>query len=72
MARWYRQYSEHELGQTPGDGDGLGGLACSSPGGCKKSDMTGQLNNNNKIAFRSKEVRILPMDPFTLIWEVEY
>ena len=34
--------------------------------------MTGQLNNNNKIAFRSKEVKILPMDPFTLIWEVEY
>ena len=34
--------------------------------------MTGQLNNNNKITFRSQEVKILPVDPFTLIWEVEY
>ena len=28
----------------PGVGDGQGGLACCSPWGCKKSDMTEQLN----------------------------
>ena len=32
--------------QTPGDGEGQGGLACSSPCGGKESDTTGQLNNN--------------------------
>ena len=36
----------YELGQTLGDGEGQGGLACCSPGGHKESDMTGQLNNN--------------------------
>ena len=31
---------EHELGQTPGDSEGQGGLACCSPRGCSESDMT--------------------------------
>ena len=39
----------HELGQTPGDGKGQGGLVYFSPQGPKELDMTGQLNNNNKI-----------------------
>ena len=25
----------HELGRTPGDGKGQGGLACCRPGGCR-------------------------------------
>ena len=41
--------NEHELGQTPGDGEGQGGLVCCSPWGCKESDMIGQLNNNSKV-----------------------
>ena len=32
--------------QTLGDGEGKRGLACCSPWGRKKSDMTGRLNNN--------------------------
>ena len=39
----------NELGQTPEDGEGQGGLVCCSSWGHKESDMTGQLNNNNKI-----------------------
>ena len=39
---------EHELGQTPGDGEEQGGLACCSPWGCKESDMNGRLNNSSK------------------------
>ena len=35
------------LGQTLGDGEGQGGLACCSPWGGKELDMTGWLNNNN-------------------------
>ena len=27
--------TEHELGQTLGDGEGQGGLACCSPSGCR-------------------------------------
>ena len=30
----------HELGQTLGDGEGQGGLACCSPWHRKESDMT--------------------------------
>ena len=47
MAGWDHQCSEHELGQTPGDGEGQGGLACCNPWSHKELDMTGQLNNNN-------------------------
>ena len=36
-----------EFEQAPGVGDGLGGLACCSPWGCKESDMTERVNNNN-------------------------
>ena len=33
--------NEHELGKTPGDGEGQGGLACCSPWGHKELDTTG-------------------------------
>ena len=34
------------FGQTPGDGEGQGGLVHCSPRGHKESDMTGLLNSN--------------------------
>ena len=43
----YHRCNGHELGQTPGDGEGQGGLACCSSWGCKELDMTGHLNNNS-------------------------
>ena len=46
MAGQHHRCNEHELGQTPGDGEGQGGLACCSPWGHKESDTTGWLNNN--------------------------
>ena len=39
------------LGQTLGDGEGQGGLACCNPWGRKGSDTTERLNNNNEISF---------------------
>ena len=48
MAGWYHQCNGHELRQTPGDGEGQGGLACCSPWDCKESDTTYRQNNNNK------------------------
>ena len=47
MVGWHYRYNEHELGQTLEDGEGQGGLECWSTWSCKKSDMTGWLNNNN-------------------------
>ena len=44
MVGWHHGFNEHDFEQTPGDSEGLGSLACCSPWGCKKSDMTEQLN----------------------------
>ena len=46
--------SGHELEQTPGDGEGQGGLACCSPWGLKESDTTEQLNNNMFTSGKTK------------------
>ena len=43
MAEWAHQCNGHELGQTSGDGEGQGGLACCSPRGRNQSDTTGRL-----------------------------
>ena len=42
MAGWHHWLNGHEFEQTLGDGEGQGGLACSSPWGCKESDTTEQ------------------------------
>ena len=46
MVGWHHQLNEHEFEQTLGDGERQGNMVCSSPWGCKKSDMTKWLNNN--------------------------
>jgi len=51
MAWQHHRCNEHELGQTPGDGEGEGGLACCGPWGCKESDTTRQSKNNNNSFF---------------------
>jgi len=49
MVGWHHQLDGHEFEQALGDGEGQGSLACCSPWGCRRSDMTEQLKNNNKI-----------------------
>ena len=44
MAAWHHQLNGHESEQAPGDGEGLGSLACNSPWGHKILDMIDQLN----------------------------
>ena len=44
MVGWHHQLNGHEFEQTPGFGDGLGGLLCCNPRGHKESDMTEQLD----------------------------
>ena len=58
MAGWHPLCNEHELGQTPGHGEGQGGLVCCSPWGHKELDMTGQLNKNNeKVDLKSSHYK---------------
>ena len=44
MVGWHHRLDGHELGQTPGVGDGQGGLACCDLWGRKESNTTEQLN----------------------------
>ena len=47
MVGWHHWLNGHELEQAPGVGDGQGSLACCSPWGCKESDTTEWLSNDN-------------------------
>ena len=47
MVGWHHRLNGRECEQAPGDGEGQGSLACCRPWGCKESDTTEQLNNNN-------------------------
>ena len=49
MVGWHHRLNGHEFEQTPGVGDGQGGLACCSLWGHKESDMTEQLNNDKVL-----------------------
>ena len=40
MVGWCHQLSGCEFEQTPGDGKGLGSLACCSPWACEELDTT--------------------------------
>ena len=47
MVECHHKLDGHELEQAVGVGDGQESLVCSSPWGCKESDMTEQLNQTN-------------------------
>ena len=47
MVGWHHWLNGYEFGHAPGDGDGQGSLACYSPQGCKESNTTERLNNQN-------------------------
>ena len=44
MVGWHDQLDRHEFEQSPGVGDGQGGLACCDSRGCKELDTTERLN----------------------------
>ena len=48
---WHCWSNGCELGQTPRDGEGQGGLECYSPWGCKESDVSWWLNNEGIWIF---------------------
>ena len=47
MVGWHHWFNGHGFEQTLGDGEGQRSLVCCSPWGCKESDMTEWVNNNN-------------------------
>ena len=49
MVGWHHRLNRHEFEQTPGDCEVQGSLACCNPWGCKDSDTTEQLKNNNHL-----------------------
>ena len=61
MVGWHHQFNGCELGKTPGDGDGQGGLVCCSPWGHKELNMTWQLNNGNNNKATNRDWRLLQL-----------
>ena len=55
MVGWHHRLDGLEFEQTPGDSEGQGSLVCCSPWGCKESDMTELLNNNQKQPFNMEQ-----------------
>ena len=49
MVGWHHQFKGRELGQTLGDGEGQGSLACCTPWGQEESDMTWWLNDQSEV-----------------------
>ena len=49
MVGRHHRLNGHEFEQTPGAGDGQGGLACCSPRGRKELHKAERLNSNNKF-----------------------
>ena len=69
----HHQCNGRELGQTSGDGEGRGGLACCSPRGCKQLDMNGWLKNSNILLltfFQIWSQGTLSVGPM-LLWYIQ-
>ena len=49
IVEWHHQLNGHELGQTLGDDEGQGSVACCSPWGRRESVTTEQLNDNKTV-----------------------
>ena len=56
MVGWRCRFDGHEFEQAPGDGGGQGSLECWSPWGCKESDTTEWLNNNNNQGLNPRRL----------------
>ena len=58
MVGWHHRLNGPESEQTPGDSEGQRSLACCSSRGCKESDTTGRLNNNNNCTECGRAVSL--------------
>ena len=65
MVRWHHRFNGHELGQTSGDSEGQGGLACCSTWSSKELDTTWWANNNSKLLPKIAHARFSYTNPHT-------
>ena len=56
MAGWHHRLNGHEFEQTPGVGDGQGGLACCSPWGRKDSDTAERIHTHTHTHTHKKSL----------------
>ena len=49
MVGWHHCLYKHEFEQTQRDSEGQGSLVCCSSLGCRESNTTWRLNNNNNV-----------------------
>ena len=54
MTGWHHRFDRHELGQTPGDGEGYWSLTCCSPWGRKELATTWWLNDDFFTDYKSE------------------
>ena len=57
MVGWHCGLNGHEFEQTLGNGEGQENLVCCKAWGCKESDMTERLNNNNQLSDTRPHLR---------------
>ena len=66
MVEWHHWLNGHDFEQVLEDSEGQGSLACCSPWGCKESDVTEWLTNNNiRSAWGDCSKRVLYWLPRT-------
>ena len=58
MVGWHNQLNGHEFEQTLEDSEGQGSMVCCSAWGCKESDPTEQLNNNDNMQVSQKKKKV--------------
>ena len=63
---WHHQLNGYEFEQTPGVGDGQGGLACCSPWGHEESDTTEQLNCIELIHCEIIRCKHISLSPYVI------
>ena len=66
MAGWHHQLDGHEFEQTPGVGDGQGGLGCCNSWGRKELDLTERLNRtelNTKVNDLAGSIQVKLLSP---------
>ena len=66
---WHHWPNGHEFEQTPGDRERQGSLACCSPWGHKKLDMTKQWNSNTEGSKSERKKQISSINVY--IWNLE-
>ena len=70
MVGWHHCLNGHEFEQAPGNGEGLGSLACCSPWGPKELVTTERLNNKNKKSLWKTECIGNGIHSSPIIWSL--